>query len=430
MATLNNNEINDALDAELGKEDVKSRITRMKERSEEDNSASGEEFSVDKYDYNFRVIKDAEDLKEGTSYSEHMLDLNELMEKGVLHRGNKIDLSEMPEIETIQAATQEQLDMLTPKSKKQITAIHLSNNTPVGWNDDYDYDNKYEMDNKLDMSSYKNVTEVQTHFYVNNDLEDIVMPEMVQTMMCRHSKMKNLQKDGGLKDVNVFLDRAETAFDYDDGSVDEIEQERDDVSYNAFCEYIDPNDATTKEKFEEWNYLSPREKLLKLAEKGCFNPNVYHEMIRVYNVDLNKSMDGMNVTDRDIGEKSLGEHLLDAFQKHYDEAKSNISNILKCAERFGVGYLDLHVDNMENKNIYDEPIKAGSEKHKEIQEKLENWERIKEIGADYVGADYKKSNKDRMEKEIAVYEKSREGRKPTTLDAVVSAKIKSKKQHI
>ena len=26
---------------------------------------------------------------------------------------------------------------------KENTAIHLSNNTPVGWNDDYDFDNGY-----------------------------------------------------------------------------------------------------------------------------------------------------------------------------------------------------------------------------------------------------------------------------------------------
>lgn len=228
MVKLNNNEINDALDAELGKNDIKAQIARMKEQSEKRKNFSGEEFSVDKYSefYNFRVIKEAEDLKEGTSYSEHMLDLNELMEKGILHRGNAIDLSEMPEIETIQAATQEQLDMLTPESKKQITAIHLSNNTPVGWNDDYDFDNKHEMDSKLNLSSYHNVTEVQTHFYVNNDLEDIIMPEKATELLCRHSKMDNLQKDGGLQDIEVVLDRAKTSFDFDDGYVDP-DEERD-----------------------------------------------------------------------------------------------------------------------------------------------------------------------------------------------------------
>ena len=213
MAKLNNNQINDLLDLELGKEDIKSRINKMKESAREQNSSESEKFAIDEYSYNSRVIKNAEDLKKGTSYSEHMLDLNELMEKGVLQRGNKIDLSDMPEIETIQAATQEQLDMLTPESKKQITAIHLSNNTPVGWDDNYDFDNKYSMDEKLDLSSYENVTEVQTHFYVNNDLQDIVMPEKATELLCRHSKMENLQKDGGLQDVKVVLDRTETAFD-------------------------------------------------------------------------------------------------------------------------------------------------------------------------------------------------------------------------
>lgn len=267
MAKLNNNEINEALDAELGKEDIKARIAKMKERSEEDNSASGEEFAIDKYGYNFRTIKDAEDLKEGTSYSEHMLDLNELMEKGILQRGNKIDLSEMPEIETIQAATQEQLDMLTPESKKQITAIHLSNNTPVGWDDDYDFDNKHEMDSKLDLSSYQNVTEVQTHFYVNNDLEDIVMPEAATELLCRHSKMENLQKDGGLQDVKVVLDRAETAFgtvyDSEEAWYDEevskyhSEQEKD-GKYTLYYEDTpvlkDLNEPAAVEPIDDWRY--------------------------------------------------------------------------------------------------------------------------------------------------------------------------------
>lgn len=223
MAKLNNNQINDALDEELGKEDIKSRISKMKESAREQDSSEGETFSIDKFSYNFRTVSDAEDLKEGTSYSEHMLDLNELMEKGVLQRGNKIDLSDMPEIETIQVATQEQLNMLTPESKKQITAIHLSNNTPVGWDDNYDFDNKSAMDEKLDLSSYHNVTEVQTHFYVNNDLQDIVMPEKATELLCRHSKMENLQKDGGLQDVKVVLDKAQTAFGEDDGYVDEGE---------------------------------------------------------------------------------------------------------------------------------------------------------------------------------------------------------------
>ena len=267
MAKLNNNEINDALDEELGKEDIKSRINKMKESAREQDSSEGETFSIDKFSYNFRTVSDAEDLKEGTSYSEHMLDLNELMEKGVLLRGNKIDLSDMPEIETIQVATQEQLDMLTPESKKQITAIHLSNNTPVGWDDNYDFDNKSAMDEKLDLSSYENVTEVQTHFYVNNDLQDIVMPEKATELLCRHSKMENLQKDGGLQDVKVVLDRAETAFgtvyDSEEAWYDEevskyhSEQEKD-GKYTLYYEDTsvlkDLNEPAAVEPIDDWRY--------------------------------------------------------------------------------------------------------------------------------------------------------------------------------
>ena len=95
-----------------------------------ENGYLGEFFSVSQYDSKDEpcVVKDARELKAGTSYSEHMLDLNELMEKGVVHRDDKIDLSEMPEIETIQAASQEQLDMLTSESKKQIKQIKINKN--------------------------------------------------------------------------------------------------------------------------------------------------------------------------------------------------------------------------------------------------------------------------------------------------------------
>ena len=267
MAKLNNNQINDLLDLELGKEDIKSRINKMKESAREQDSSEGETFSIDKFSYNFRTVSDAEDLKEGTSYSEHMLDLNELMEKGVLQRGNKIDLSDMPEIETIQAATQEQLDMLTPESKKQITAIHLSNNTPVGWDDNYDFDNKSAMDEKLDLSSYHNVIEVQTHFYVNNDLQDIVMPEKATELLCRHSKMENLQKDGGLQDVKVVLDRAQTAFGTDYGYVDPDEEE--DILGQLADKYIEEKN---EEDFRM--YLEEGGKLDDLLKRAIYKGDV------------------------------------------------------------------------------------------------------------------------------------------------------------
>lgn len=46
MVKLNNNEINDMINEELGKEDIKSRIAKMKEHLSENNNLSGEEFST------------------------------------------------------------------------------------------------------------------------------------------------------------------------------------------------------------------------------------------------------------------------------------------------------------------------------------------------------------------------------------------------
>lgn len=209
MVKLKDNEIENR----LAEED----ITEVKNVKEVGDDVSVEEFSIENYsDGSYQTVF-GEELKKGMSYSPKMLDINELFEEGVVKRGDKIDLTDFPEIETIQAATQEQLNMLTPESREQISAIHLSNNTSVGWDDKFDYSNRYPMDRELDLTDFENVTEVQTHFYVNDELENIKLPEGVNEVLCRHSKMKNLSNEGDLKDVNVILDRAETAFDFDDG---------------------------------------------------------------------------------------------------------------------------------------------------------------------------------------------------------------------
>ncbi len=171
-----------------------------------------EQFTIEDYPYGeFKTISSEDELKQGTSYSPTMLDINELFEKGIVKRGDTIDLSELPDITTVQAASQEQLDMLTASSKEQITAIHLSNNTVIGWDGDYDYDNKYVMDRQLDLSSYRNVTEVETHAYLNSELEDIILPEKTTSLLCRHSRMENLSREGSLKNTDIELAQAEIA---------------------------------------------------------------------------------------------------------------------------------------------------------------------------------------------------------------------------
>ena len=199
-----NKEIEKLLDTEIDTPEK-----RIKETYE---GVGTEQFTIEDYPYGeFKTISSEDELKQGTSYSPTMLDINELFEKGIVKRGDTIDLSELHDITTVQAASQEQLDMLTASSKEQITAIHLSNNTLIGWDDDYDYDNKYVMDRQLDLSGYKNVTEVETHAYLNSELEDIILPEKTTSLLCRHSRMENLSREGSLKNTDIELAQAEIA---------------------------------------------------------------------------------------------------------------------------------------------------------------------------------------------------------------------------
>ena len=177
-----------------------------------DNNAH-EEFSIASCARGRGITYKGEELKEGMSYSSSMLDINELMAKKIVGLGDKIDLRDFPEVDTLQVAWQSQLDMLDDASKAQIKSIHLSNNTPVGWNRDFEYDNYFPMDKTLDLSDYANVTQLQTHFYLNNDLNDIILPEGVEEIFCKHSKMASLY---ALDDVPTFLYLSETADDIDE----------------------------------------------------------------------------------------------------------------------------------------------------------------------------------------------------------------------
>lgn len=149
-----------------------------------------EEFRIRDYPKGIGNVVSGKELTEGMSYSPTMLDINELFEKGVILRGDKIDLKNYPEINCIQAAEQEQLDMLTPESKQQITAIHLSNNTPVEWFEDYI--NADKMSTVMDMRSFSNLQKFETHCYCNNDLKEVKLPENVESIAIKQSYLDSL----------------------------------------------------------------------------------------------------------------------------------------------------------------------------------------------------------------------------------------------
>lgn len=279
MVNLNNNEIQDKNEEEnVDVEPLKEDFDEETNVDEFDEETHAEEFSIENYESGISEIIFDEALKEGMSYSPKMLDINELFEKGVVKRGDEIDLRNFPEVETIQAACQEQLDMLVPASKDQITIIHLSNNTPVGWNDDYNYSNEYPMDKELDLTDYKNVTEVQTHFYVNDELENIKLPEGVKEILCRHSKMINLHKNEDLKDIKITLDRAETSFGIDDGDIDE---------YDEFCNL--ENYHNIQEKDSSYTLYYQNTPVLKDLKEPAEveNPRDYGESYDYENKDFN-----------------------------------------------------------------------------------------------------------------------------------------------
>lgn len=153
--------------------------------------ATSESFRLSEYPHGIKNVISGKELTEGMSYNPRMLDINELFEKGVAFRGDKIDLSNYPEVKCIQAAEQEQLDMLTPESKKQITSIHLSNNTWVEW---YEGSiNKGPMSETMDMRSFPNLQKFETHRYCNNDLKEVLLPESVESIKLANSSLTSLK---------------------------------------------------------------------------------------------------------------------------------------------------------------------------------------------------------------------------------------------
>ena len=140
------------------------------------------------------VISD-DRLLSGMSYSSKMLDINELFDRGGVSSASFIDLSNFPDVTVIQASSQKQLDMLLPKSKLQIQSIHLSNDIPVGWDGDFDMESNRIMDRVINLEDYKNINSVETHFYLNTDLEKIEMPDSVSSLKFQHSKLPALQID-------------------------------------------------------------------------------------------------------------------------------------------------------------------------------------------------------------------------------------------
>lgn len=194
MPKIQSQELNDLIENEQVSE---AGYLEDEDYYDEDEEAKDVEYMPRDYTFNPKVFS-GDELEEGMSYSLHkynsrsMLDINELMEKGIVFLGDRIDLSNFPETVTVQAATQEQLDMIDPNSALQIKSVHLSNNTPVGWSEDYNYHNYQKMDEKIDLSAFENLESVETHFYLNDDLEEIKFPSTVKNMRFHHSKLPNL----------------------------------------------------------------------------------------------------------------------------------------------------------------------------------------------------------------------------------------------
>jgi hypothetical protein len=149
-----------------------------------------------------------------------MLDINELFEKGIVKRGDKIDLANFPNINVIQVSSQEQLDMLTKESKDQIQSIHLSNNTDVGWNVTYVQignreigwrhfaKNQHPMDRTLDATEFQNLQTLEAHHYLNADLRELKLPEKTDHIFLQCSCIPGLKEP---EDIDVFSNTAETS---------------------------------------------------------------------------------------------------------------------------------------------------------------------------------------------------------------------------
>lgn len=303
MVKLTNQEIADRLNLEddslpHGTEDAK-------QKSEEDTEMQDAEFYFNETYAQMETIKDREILEQGTSYNEHMLDLNELAEKDLIGRGTKINLSDMPEIDTLQASTEEQLLMIMPKNRKQITAIHLSNNTPVDRYDDYEYHNTQKLDETMDLTSFSSLEKFETHFYLNDDLKNVKLPDSVTAVKFQRSKMENLDIMEQFDHCNIAFSNAQTKKIIDDEEFEKVcsesrfeNRENNDGTYNIYDKENDRivADHLTGEKLQ---LTSPQK--TNYAQK-YYNDITYYEYLcdcEVFGIkdDTKKYEDALILTD-------------------------------------------------------------------------------------------------------------------------------------
>jgi hypothetical protein len=99
--------------------------------------------------------------------------------------------------------------MLTPQSKDQITSVHLSNNTDMGWGY-YFAQNEKPMDKSLDLTSFKNLQNIEAHWYLNSNLQEIKAPANTDHIFMQASCTPRLKRP---ENIDVFLNDTKTSWD-------------------------------------------------------------------------------------------------------------------------------------------------------------------------------------------------------------------------
>jgi hypothetical protein len=151
-----------------------------------------EMFSISDYPVGEGKIHEGEELAEGlVRWDRECLDINELLKKKIVQRGNTISLANFPNVHEVVVASQEQLNMLTDEAKAQIDVIVLNNNASMQGGDYY-VQNEKPMETTLDLRAYKNLKTVKSFDYVNNDLRDIKLPEATKYAFFHCSSMPKL----------------------------------------------------------------------------------------------------------------------------------------------------------------------------------------------------------------------------------------------
>jgi hypothetical protein len=189
-------------------EDIENYFYQLTQRDvfyEEVPQPNLEGFSLKYFRFGNNETHKGKEIENGLNKEEQSLNINSLLLDGSIKHGDKIDLVDYPNIKSIVASSQEQLDMLTPDSKKQISGVTLTNHSTIKW---YRYfmPGSESLDHNIDLTDFKNLKHVRLDDYVNKDLENIKFSDGVADLFLKNTRLKQYKAP---ENIEVFAQNAQ-----------------------------------------------------------------------------------------------------------------------------------------------------------------------------------------------------------------------------